>query len=71
MKKIGMLVAVEMDAVLRRYGTAERREKRSGFEIHVYDMGAYELYAIRSGAGRSRRRRRPKCSSTASRWSWW
>ena len=51
MKKIGMLVAVEMDAVLRRYGTAERREKRSGFEIHVYDMGAYELYAIRSGAG--------------------
>ena len=51
MKKIGMLVAVEMDAVLRRYGTAERTEKRHGFEVHVYDMGAYELYVMRSGAG--------------------
>ena len=51
MKKIGMLVAVEMDAVLRRYGTAERVETRCGFETHLYDMGAYELYVIRSGAG--------------------
>ena len=51
MKAIGMLVAVEMDAVLRRYGTAERVEKRHGFEIHVYNMGAYALYVIRSGAG--------------------
>ena len=51
MKKIGMLVAVEMDAVLRRYGTAKRVENRHGFEIHVYDMGQYELYVMRSGAG--------------------
>ncbi len=51
MKKIGMLVAVEMDAVLRRYGRAERVEKRCGFEMHQYDMGAYELYVLRSGAG--------------------
>ena len=51
MKKIGMLVAVEMDAVLRRYGTAERTEIRHGFEMHLYDMGGYELYVMRSGAG--------------------
>ena len=51
MKKIGMLVAVEMDAVLRRYGTAKKVEKRHGFEMHQYDMGAYELYVLRSGAG--------------------
>ena len=51
MKKIGMLVAVEMDAVLSRYGKAERIEKRHGFEMHQYDMGAYELYVLRSGAG--------------------
>ncbi len=51
MKKIGMLVAVEMDAVLRRYGTAERVETRHGFEMHLYNMGAYELYVLRSGAG--------------------
>ena len=51
MKKIGMLVAVEMDAVLRRYGTAKRVEKRHGFEMHLYDMGEYEVYVLRSGAG--------------------
>lgn len=51
MKKIGMLVAVEMDAVLRRYGTAKKVENRHGFEMHQYDMGAYELYVLRSGAG--------------------
>ena len=51
MKKIGMLVAVEMDAVLRRYGSAKKVEKRHGFEMHLYDMGAYELYVLRSGAG--------------------
>ena len=50
-KKIGMLVAVEMDAVLRRYGTAKRVEKRHGFEMHLYDMGEYEVYVLRSGAG--------------------
>ena len=51
MKKIGMLVAVEMDAVLRRYGTAKRVENRHGFEMHLYDMGEYEVYVLRSGAG--------------------
>ena len=51
MKRIGMLVAVEMDAVLRRYGTAERVEKRNGFETHLYNMGGYELCVLRSGAG--------------------
>ena len=51
MKKIGMLVAVEMDAVLRRYGTAERVETRHGFEMHQYNMNGYELYVLRSGAG--------------------
>ena len=51
MKKIGMLVAVEMDAVLRRYGRAARVEERHGFEMHQYDMDGYELYVLRSGAG--------------------
>ncbi len=51
MKKIGMLVAVEMGAVLERYGEARTREKRSGFEVYVYDMHGYELFIIRSGAG--------------------
>lgn len=51
MKTIGMLVAVEMDAVLRRYGTAAESEERCGFRVFAYDMDGYRLYAIRSGAG--------------------
>ena len=51
MKKIGMLVAVEMDAVLGRYGTARAVERRCGFEVHSYDMEGYTLHVIHSGAG--------------------
>ena len=51
MKKIGMLVAVEMGAVLSRYGTAREVETRHGFEVHTYDMDGYTLYVMHSGAG--------------------
>ena len=51
MKTIGMLVAVEMGAVLSRYGTARAVEKRHGFEVHTYDMDGYTLHVIHSGAG--------------------
>ena len=46
-----MLVAVEMGAVLSRYGQAVREETRHGFRVLCYDMGAYQLYVIGSGAG--------------------
>ena len=51
MKKIGMLVAVEMGAVLSRYGKAMAEETRWGFRVFTYDMGGYQLYVIGSGAG--------------------
>ncbi len=51
MKKIGMLVAVEMRAVLSRYGRALSEETRHGFRVLCYDMGEYLLYVIGSGAG--------------------
>jgi len=51
MKKIGMLVAVEMGAVLSRYGAARASEVRHGFEVLTYGMPAYTLYVIHSGAG--------------------
>ncbi len=51
MKKIGMLVAVEMGAVLSRYGKAVSEERRCGFRVLSYDMGGYTLYVIGSGAG--------------------
>ena len=46
-----MLVAVEMGAVLERYGTARAVEKRHGFEVHTYDMDGYTLHVMHSGAG--------------------
>ena len=51
MKKIGMLVAVEMEAVLSRYGSARRTEERSGFRVYTYAMDGYTLYVVHSGAG--------------------
>ena len=51
MKTIGMLVAVEVEAVLSRYGTATRTERRCGFTVYTYDMRGYTLCVIHSGAG--------------------
>lgn len=51
MKTIGMIVAVEMDAVLRRYGKAAGVERRGGFEVHRYEGEAYCLYIVNAGAG--------------------
>ena len=51
MKTIGMLVAVEMDAVLAKYGQASGVEKRAGFEIHRYEGEGYRLFIVNAGAG--------------------
>ena len=51
MKTIGMLVAVEMDAVLAKYGRAAGIEKRGGFEVHRYEGGDYRLLIVNAGAG--------------------
>lgn len=51
MKKIGMLVAVEIEAVLKKYGSPLKTEVVSGFEVHQYRLGEDELTVIHSGAG--------------------
>ena len=51
MKTIGMIVAVEMDAVLARYGRAAGVERRGGFEVHRYEGGDYRLFIVSAGAG--------------------
>lgn len=51
MKRIGMLVAVEMDAVLSRYGATRKSEERCGFRLLRYDMDGYTLFVVNSGAG--------------------
>ena len=51
MKTIGMIVAVEMDAVLAKYGRAAGVEARGGFEGHRYEGGDFTLYIVSAGAG--------------------
>ena len=51
MKSIGMIVAVEMDAVLARYGRASLVETRGGFKVHRYENADYTLCIVSAGAG--------------------
>lgn len=51
MKNIGMVVAVEMDAVLARYGTPREKRREAGFDIFTYTGADYTIYAVNSGAG--------------------
>lgn len=50
-KKIGMLVAVEVESVFARYGEPGKTEKHGGFEIYRYENESYELFVIHSGIG--------------------
>lgn len=51
MKNIGMLVAVEIDSVLRRYGRPAQKRSLGGFEVLSYESEAYCLHVLNSGAG--------------------
>ena len=56
MKKIGMIVAVEMKAVLERYGTPQEEKEYPGYRVLVYEAEDYIIYA------RELRGRRDCCS---------
>lgn len=51
MKKIGLLVAVEMDAVLARYGAPQEKQLVDGFEVLRYENESYTVFAVNAGAG--------------------
>lgn len=51
MKKIGLVVAIEMNAVLQKYGEPKEKLSLSGYKINIYKTKTYTLYAIASGAG--------------------
>lgn len=50
-KRIGMLVAVEIDSLLSRYGQAHKMYKRFGFDVYEYELNGVQLFVIHSGAG--------------------
>lgn len=51
MKKAGLVVAVEMEAVTEKYGPAEQVFQLPGYVVSLYRVDRYELYVVQSGAG--------------------
>lgn len=51
MKNTGLIVAVELDAVTRRYGEPEKKTVCGGFEVSVYRIGDRFLHVLNCGAG--------------------
>ena len=51
MKNIGMIVAVEIDAVLEKYGTRLEERFVDGFTVNVLQNDNYTLYICKTGAG--------------------
>lgn len=51
MKNVGMIVAVEMDAVLGRYGAPRAKEKVGGFPVLTYELDGVALRVVNSGVG--------------------
>lgn len=51
MKKIGMIVAVEISSVMKKYAGRLVEEKVRGFKVYSIDLGDKILYITHSGAG--------------------
>lgn len=51
MKKIGVVVAIEIDALLSKYGTPCETIYTHGRTVSVYKNEDFELYAVDTGAG--------------------
>lgn len=51
MKKIGMIAAVEIDAVKRRYKNLKKKTTLAGFDLYVFEEESMTLYVLHTGAG--------------------
>lgn len=51
MKRIGLLVAVEIDSVLSRYGTPGETKEYPGYTVLTYENEGYTLFVLNCGAG--------------------
>ena len=54
MKKIGMVVAVEIQSVMRKYADKLKREDVRGFKVYSVTFDDKILYITQSGAGEIR-----------------
>ena len=51
MKKYGIIAAVEIDAVKRKYGNLLETRHDGGFDIYHYEVNGNDVYVLHSGAG--------------------
>ncbi|MBR2990828.1 MAG: 5'-methylthioadenosine/S-adenosylhomocysteine nucleosidase [Solobacterium sp.] len=51
MLKAGMVVAVEIAALNRKYGSPDEIVEHKGFRAMIFRTGTYDLYVVHSGAG--------------------
>ena len=51
MKNIGMIVAVEINSVAKRYGKAFEEKTAGGFPVYSYRLGEDILHVLHTGAG--------------------
>lgn len=51
LKKIGMIVAVEIEAVLNKFGNPIQELQFTGYSVYQYKLGDHSLFVIHSGAG--------------------
>lgn len=49
--KIGVVVAIEIDAVLAKYGKSKETVEKCGYTVHIYENGKSAMYVLVSGAG--------------------
>lgn len=50
-KKIGVVVAVEVDAVLSKYGEPKETAKKNGYTVRTYENEDFVMHVLDSGAG--------------------
>ena len=50
-RRVGLLVAVEIEAVLEQMGGLVKTQRQAGFTVYTYDFGGAELLVIHAGCG--------------------
>ncbi len=51
MKRIGMLVAIEIESVMKLYNDKLEKLESKAYMVYKYKFSEYELYILKSGAG--------------------
>lgn len=51
MKRIGMVIAVEIESVLKRFGAPIKETLFTAYSVYEYKLGSHTLLVINSGAG--------------------